>query len=143
MNIVILMGRLTKDPEIRYTAGDDGNQIASYSIAVNRVYKRDGQPESDFFDCVCFGKQAEFAEKYLRKGIKMVIQGRIQNNNYKDKEGRTVYRNQIVIVSQEFAESKNAQSGSSSPRQEAAKPKADADGFMNIPDGIDEELPFN
>lgn len=143
MNTVILMGRLTKDPEIRYTAGDDGNQIASYSIAVNRAYKRDGQPESDFFDCVCFGKQAEFAEKYLRKGIKMVIQGRIQNNNYKDKEGRTVYRNQIVIASQEFAESKNAQSGSSSPRQEAAKTKADADGFMNIPDGIDEELPFN
>ena len=102
MNVAILMGRLTRDPEVRYSA------VARYSIAVDRRFKRDGQPEADFFDCVSFGKQAEFVEKYLRKGTKIVVQGQIQNNNYQNREGQTVYRTQIVVDNVEFAESKAA-----------------------------------
>lgn len=160
MNTVILMGRLTRDPEIRYSSGDASTAIAHYSLAVDRRFKREGQPDADFFDCVVFGRQAEFAEKYLRKGTKMVIQGRLQNDNYTDRDGRKVYRNQIVVENQEFAESKAASQQSSyrapadpqdpyarqqfQPRPEAADPiDTSADGFMNIPDGIDEELPFN
>lgn len=152
MNTVILMGRLTRDPEIRYTAGDNPTGIASFSLAVDRRFRRDGQPEADFFNCVAFGRQAEFAEKYLHKGIKMVVQGRLQNDNYQNKEGQMVYRNQIVVENMEFAESKAvSQQNAGAYRapaaaQEApapAAPSTGADGFMNIPDGISEELPFN
>ena len=158
MNTVIMMGRLTRDPEIRYSTGESATAIAHYRLAVDRRFKRDGQPEADFFDCVAFGRQAEFAEKYLHQGTKIVIQGRLQNDNYQDKDGRTVYRNQIVIENQEFAESKSvsqansaAYRASADPAASAARPKAKTaaapedpgDGFMNIPDSIDEELPFN
>lgn len=156
MNVVILMGRLTRDPEIRYSAGDSSTAVAHYRLAVDRRFKRDGQADADFFDCVCFGRQAEFAEKYLHQGIKMVVQGRLQNDNYQDKDGRMVYRNQVVVENQEFAESKAvSQSNSASYRAPQASqqssgrtsqhsaPDTPADGFMNIPDGIDEELPFN
>lgn len=157
MNTVILMGRLTRDPEIRYSAGENSSAVARYRIAVDRRFKRDGGPEADFFDCVSFGRQAEFVEKYLHQGTKMVIQGRLQNNNYTDRDGRMVYRDEIVVENQEFAESKAASDRSSyrapaDPRdagyerpEQRTAPAVDtsADGFMNIPDGIDEELPFN
>lgn len=140
MNLIILMGRLTRDPEIRYS-GDTA--IAHYRLAVDRRFKKEGQPDADFFDCVCFGKQAEFVEKYLHQGTKMVIQGRLQNDNYQDKDGKMVYRNQIMIDSQEFAESKNASASGqiTSTKQTQGRPKTDE--FINVPDGIQEELPFN
>ena len=145
MNRVILMGRLTRDPEMRY--GQSGSGIASFSLAVDRRFKREGQPEADFFNCTAFGKLGEFVEKYLRKGTKVVLEGEIQNNNYTNKEGQMVYNVQIIANNIEFAESKNA-SGSgdvsySAPATDAA-PSTDAgNGFMNIPDNVDEELPFN
>lgn len=161
MNIVVLMGRLTRDPEVRYSQGETATAVANYRLAVDRRFKREGQPEADFFDCVCFGRQAEFAEKYLRQGMKMVIQGRLQNDNYQGRDGQMVYRTRVVIESQEFAESKAAgqhgtqsqgdaapqgsgtrnesgQRGRSSQKEEHA-----AEEFLNIPEGIDEELPFN
>lgn len=151
MNSVIMMGRLTRDPEVRYSSGESSTAIANYRIAVDRRFRRDGQPEADFFDCVAFGRQAEFAEKYLHQGTKMVIQGRLQNDNYTDKDGRTVYRNRIVVESQEFAESKAAgqrSAASYTPPADSAMggssqaSGAPSDGFMNVPDSIDEELPF-
>ena len=155
MNNIILMGRLTRDPEVRYSNGENATAIARYSLAVDRRFKREGQPDADFFDCVCFGKSAEFAERYLHKGTKMVIQGRLQNDNYTDRDGRMVYRNRIVVENQEFAESKSVSqqnSASYSAPHESARPQQSswkeapaapaADGFMNIPDEIDEELPF-
>lgn len=135
MNTVILMGRLTKDPEVRYTNGETAMAIARYTLAVDRRFKRDGQPEADFFECSAFGRAGEFAEKYFHRGTKIVIQGRLQNDNYKGKDGKMVYRNVIVVESQEFAESK----GTKPEAKEKAKP--DDDGFM-IPDGVEEELPF-
>jgi single-strand DNA-binding protein len=159
MNSVILMGRLTRDPEIRYSAGENATAVAHYRLAVDRRFKRDGQPDADFFDCVAFGRQAEFAEKYLHQGTKMVVQGRLQNDNYTDKDGRMVYRNQIVIENQEFAESKavsdqrtssyrdqgqpDRREPSYSSRPQTLPPTGVVEGFMNIPDGIDEELPFS
>lgn len=142
MNNVIMMGRLTRDPEIRY-GGQNNTAVARYSLAVDRRFKREGQPEADFFNIVSFGKAGEFVEKYLRKGTKVVIQGELQNNNY-EKDGQTVYSVQIVTSQIEFAESKRAQqeSGYSSGSGSTPAP-TDADGFMSIPDGIDEELPFN
>ena len=150
MNNIILMGRLTRDPEVRYSNGENATAIARYSLAVDRRFKREGQPDADFFDCVCFGKSAEFAEKYLHKGTKMVIQGRLENDNYTDRDGKMVYRNRIVVESQEFAESKKpagenaaaASANAPAPKPAAAAPEVDANGFMNIPDDIDEELPF-
>lgn len=133
MNTVILMGRLVKDPEVRYT--QEKTAIARYRIAVDRRFKKEGQQDADFFDCVAFGHAAEFVEKYFHQGSKILVQGRIQNNNYKDKEGKTVYGNQIVVESQEFAESKGQQ------KEEKKEQKADDDGFM-VPEGVDEELPF-
>lgn len=135
MNTVILMGRLTKDPEVRYTNGETAMAIARYTLAVDRRFKRDGQPEADFFECSAFGRAGEFAEKYFHRGTKIVIQGRLQNDNYKGKDGKMVYRNVIVVESQEFAESK----GSKPETKEKTKP--DDDGFM-VPDGVEEELPF-
>ena len=149
MNKVILMGRLTRDPEIRYSQGANALAIARYSLAVNRTFKREGEPEADFFNCTCFGRTAEFAEKYLKQGTKVVVVGRIQNDNYTNKEGQKVYSVQIIVEEQEFAESKNASSemgGFQSGFQPTSRPTPSAaagDGFMNIPDGIDEELPFN
>ena len=139
MNKVILMGRLTRDPEVRYTQGDNAMAIARYSLAVDRRFKRDGEPDADFINCVAFGKSGEFAEKYLKKGTKVAVVGRIQTGSYTNKDGQKVYTTDVVIEEQEFAESKN--SGSSDNNQSA--PANKNTDFMNIPDGIDEELPFN
>ena len=139
MNKVILMGRLTRDPEVRYTQGDNAMAIARYSLAVDRRFKRDGEPDADFINCVAFGKAGEFAEKYLKKGIKIAVVGRIQTGSYTNKDGQKVYTTDVVVEEQEFAESKN--SGSSDNNQSA--PVNKNTDFMNIPDGIDEELPFN
>lgn len=130
MNKVILMGRLTKDPEVRYTNG--GKTIGSFSIAVDRRFKSEGQPEADFFTCVTFGKQAEFVEKYLKKGTKILLSGQIQNNNY-EKDGVKHYNTQIVVDEIEFAESKRSQS---------EEPSSKDDSFMAIPDDAGDELPF-
>ena len=138
------MGRLTRDPEVRY--GQNEMAIARFSIAVDRRFKREGQPEADFFNCTAFGKTGQFAEKYLHKGTKVVIDGEMQNNNYTNKDGQTVYGMQVVVNSVEFAESKNAaaNNGGGFVPSETPAPSGDAgDGFMNIPDGIEDELPFS
>lgn len=150
MNKVILMGRLTRDPEIRYSQGEQSTAVARYTIAVDRRFRRDGdQQTADFINCVAFGRQGEFAEKYFRKGIKIAISGRIQTGSYKNQDGQTVYTTDVVVEEQEFAESKSASeahnngAASSQPAPEPMPNNAVGDGFMNIPDGLDEELPFN
>lgn len=154
MNKVILMGRLTRDPEVRYSQGASQTAVARFSIAVDRRFKRDGEPDADFFNCTAFGKQAEFIERYLRKGVKVVVCGRIQNDNYTNKDGQMVYSVRVMVDEIEFAESKNAQTGNEGGYNgggyngggfgnSAPAPSGAGDGFMNIPDGIDEELPFN
>ena len=146
MNKVILMGRLTRDPEVRYSQGDNASAVARYTLAVDRRFKRDGEQATDFINCVAFGRSAEFAERYLRQGTKMLVTGRIQTGSYTNRDGVKVYTTDIVVEEQEFAESKAA-SGSSNTSYQASpapSPSADiGDGFMNIPDGIDEELPFS
>lgn len=132
MNKVILIGRLTRDVETRYSGE---LAIARYTLAVDRRFKKDGEQNADFINCVAFGKSGEFAEKYFKKGMKVAVSGRIQTGSYDDKDGKKVYTTDIVIEEQEFCESKGTQ-------ESAPAPKADADGFMNIPDGM-EELPFN
>ncbi|MBR4085661.1 MAG: single-stranded DNA-binding protein [Lachnospiraceae bacterium] len=147
MNKVILMGRLTRDPEVRYSQGANATAVARFSIAVDRRFKREGEPDADFFNCTCFGKQAEFVERYLRKGTKVVVAGRIQNDNYTNKDGQMVYSVRVMVDEIEFAESKNASSGNeggyTGGNYNRPAPSGAGDGFMNIPDGIDEELPFN
>lgn len=139
MNKVVLMGRLTKDPDVRYSQGENAMAVARYTLAVDRKFKRDGEPNADFINCIAFGKNGDFAEKYLHKGIKILIEGRWQSGSYTNRDGQKVYTNDCVVESCEFAESKNAsQSENAKPA-----PQTDSDGFMNIPDGIDEELPFN
>lgn len=136
MNKVILMGRLTADPEVRYTT--DQKAVGTYTLAVDRrVARNNGEKTADFIRCVCWEKKAEFAEKYLRKGTKIVITGRIQTGSYKDKDGRTVYTTDVVVEDQEFAESKKAEGEQPTVEQ----PKTDQ--WVSVPDGIDEELPFN
>lgn len=135
MNRVILLGRLTKEVDVRY-AGE--TCVARYGLAVDRKYKKEGEPSADFINCVAFGNQGQFAEKYLRKGMKIAIVGRIQTGSYKNKDGQTVYTTDIVVEEHEFCESKQT--------VETAQPSAyttpNNDGWMNIADGIDEELPF-
>jgi single-strand DNA-binding protein len=144
MNKVILMGRLTADPDVRYSQGDNSMAIARYTLAVDRRYKREGEPTADFIRCVAFSKSAEFAEKYLRKGTKICICGRIQTGSYTNRDGQKVYTTDIVVEEHDFAESKNSGSGESARNtQPAPEPSTGNDGFMYIPDGIDEELPFN
>lgn len=176
MNKVILMGRLTRDIEIRYSAGDSAMAIARYTLAVPRRFKREGEADVDFISCVAFGKAAEFAEKYFRQGTKIAITGRIQTGSYTNRDGQKVYTTDVVIEDQEFAESKSANEananrqrsegntgGQSSVRQNGGDYKngnsqgqqgrgqsyqqqsfsTDKDGFMNIPDGIEDELPFH
>ena len=147
MNKVILMGRLTRDPEVRYSQGANATAVARFSIAVDRRFKREGEPDADFFNCTCFGKQAEFVERYLRKGTKILTAGRIQNDNYTNKDGQMVYSVRVMVDEIEFAESKNASAGSNENGYTGGNfnrpaPSGAGDGFMNIPDGIDEELPF-
>ena len=139
MNKVIIMGRLTRDPEIRWSQGDNSTCIARYTVAVDRKIKRDGEANADFISCIAFGKSGEFAEKYLHKGTKVVITGRIQTGSYTNKDGNKVYTTDVVVEEQEFAESKAAASGN----QGSQSQKTSGDGFMNVPAGMDEELPFN
>lgn len=147
MNKVVLIGRLTRDPEIRYSQGEQAIAVARYTLAVDRRFRRDSDSQTaDFIGCVAFGRQAEFAEKYFRKGTKIAVTGRIQTGSYTNREGQKVYTTDVVIEEQEFAESKAASAESGFHPMEADRPSpsnAVGDGFMNIPDGIDEELPFN
>lgn len=135
------MGRLTRDPDIRYSQGEKATAVARFSLAVDRKFKQDGQPTADFINCLAFGKRAEFIEKYCRKGTKLVVEGSWQTGSYTNKDGNKAYTNECLIESCEFAESKAAtQNNQSADRPE---PMPDGDGFMNIPDGIDEKLPFD
>ena len=163
MNKVILMGRLTRDPDIRYSQGENSTAVARYTLAVDRRFRRDGDQTADFISCVAFGRSAEFAEKYFHQGIKIAITGRIQTGSYTNRDGVKVYTTDVIVEDQEFAESKNAgqessqqsfgggyrqpapqaNTGSAPMQQQSAAPLDLDDGFMNIPDGIDEELPFH
>ena len=150
MNKTILMGRLTRDPEVRYSQGENSTAIARFTLAVDRRFKRAGETQdADFIGCVAFGKQAEFVEKYFRQGMKMVLSGRIQTGSYTNKDGVKVYTTDVIAEEIEFAESKGNNGGSGYSQggyQKESRPEpstAMGDGFMNIPDGIDEELPFN
>lgn len=149
MNKVVLVGRLTRDPEVRYSQGDSSTAVARYTVAVDRRFKRDNEPTADFIPCVVFGRSAEFAEKYFRQGMRVSISGRIQTGSYTNKDGVRVYTTEVIVEEQEFAESRAESEASRGSFQYSAPspspaPSVDAgDGFMNIPDGIDEELPFN
>ncbi|MCM1134328.1 MAG: single-stranded DNA-binding protein [Clostridium sp.] len=154
MNKVILMGRLTRDPEVRYSQGDNSMAIARYTLAVDRRFNRNNDENSaDFIGCVAFGRAGEFAEKYFRKGLKVLVTGRIQTGSYTNRDGVRVYTTDVVVEDQEFAESKNSSNANMDNNYgggsygggggRAPEPSGAGDGFMNIPDGIDEELPFN
>ena len=146
MNKVVLMGRLTRNPEVRYSQGDASTAVARYTLAVDRRFKRQGDEQTaDFISCVSFGKTAEFVERYLKQGTKIAGCGRIQTGSYTNKDGQKVYTTDVVLDEVEFAESKNASSdnsGYNSPK--APQPsQAVSDGFMNIPDEFESDLPFN
>lgn len=147
MNKVILMGRLTRDAEIRYSQGENSTAIARFTMAVDRRFRRDNDEQTaDFIGCVAFGRTAEFLERFGRKGTKFVLEGRIQTGSYTNKDGQRVYTTDVVAENVEFAESKNASGGDGFGGAGVSAPSpsgAAGDGFMNIPDGIDEELPFN
>lgn len=143
MNKVILMGRLTRDPEVRYTQGESAMAIARFTLAVDRRFKREGEASADFISCVSFGKTAEFVEKYFRQGVKVAVSGRIQTGSYTNRDGNKVYTTDVVVEECEFAESKNASSTATGTGATPQPTMASGDGFMNIPDGIEEELPFN
>ena len=138
MNKIILIGRLTRDPEIRYSTNDNNTAIARYTLAVNRPFRKNGEQQADFLPCIAFGKTAEFAEKYLAKGMRVAVEGRIQTGSYTNQEGQKIYTTDVVVERQEFLEK----------RADNSQPDSGAAGsydvrFMDIPDGIDEELPFN
>lgn len=140
------MGRLTRDPEVRYS-GANNTAIARYTLAVDRRFKREGEQSADFIPCLCFGKTAEFAEKYFRQGIRITISGRIQTGSYTDGNGKKVYTTEIVVEEQEFAESKNSSQNNNGSNSQPVPPPAPqgstSDDFMNVPEGLEEELPFN
>jgi len=150
MNKVILMGRLTRDPDVRYSQNENSTAVARFTIAVDRRFKRDGDQTADFISCVAFGKTAEFFEKYMKQGTKVCAEGRIQTGSYTNREGNKVYTTDVVVENVEFAESKNASSGSSAPAQQSAPApqpmpaEAAGEGFMNIAEGLEDEgLPFH
>ena len=138
MNKVIIIGRVVRDAEIRYSQGANTTCIARYTLAVDRKFKQEGQPTADFIKCIAFGKLGEFAEKYLHKGIKIAVTGRIQTGSYKNKDGNTVYTTDVVVEEQEFCESKSSNQSKGNDR-----PQTSSDDFMNIPDGVEDGLPFN
>lgn len=142
MNKVILMGRLTRDPEVRYTQGDNASAVARFSLAIDRRFKKDGDHIADFISCVAFGKTGEFIEKYGHQGTKFVVEGRIQTGSYTNKDGQKVYTTDVVVEQVEFAESKASADGNTTNNTANSNAPTDT-SFMNIPDGIDEELPFN
>ena len=141
MNKTVLMGRLTADPQVRYSQGDNATAVARYTLAVNRKFKKDGEPTADFIPCVVFGRSAEFTEKYFRKGMQVAVSGRIQTGSHTNKDGNKVYTTDVVVEEQEFAESKAANQQNQQSAGSGSIPASD--GFMSIPDGMDEELPFN
>ena len=134
MNKVIIMGRLARDPEVHYTQGNEPTAIARYTLAVDRRVKREGEQSADFIGVVAFGRAAEFAEKYCHKGTKLLVTGRIQTGSYTNRDGNKVYTTDVIAEEQEFCESKK--------EEEQPKPETDKDGFMNVPEGIEEQLPF-
>ena len=142
MNKVILMGRLTRDPDVRYTQGEEPMAIARFTLAVDRRGKRDGEASADFPSCVCFRRTAEFIEKYAHQGTKLVVVGRIQTGSYTNRDGQKGYTTDVVVEEAEFAESKAA-ADRNAQQTPPPSPDTGADGFMNIPDGIEEELPFD
>ena len=152
MNKVILIGRLTRDPEVRVSTGEGSQSRASYTLAVDRRRSRNaqaGEQTADFIRCTAWGYNADFAERYLKKGTKILVQGRIQTGSYTNKDGQTVYTTDVIVDEHEFVESKNANAGggdfggsNAGFGGQASQPTGAADGFMPIPDGIDEELPF-
>ena len=146
MKKVVLMGRLTRDPEVRYAKADNSLAISKFTLAVDRRFKKDGEPEADFIYCTAFGKLAEFSEKYLNQGIKVVVSGRIQTGSYTNPEGQRVYTTDVILEEIEFAESKAASERYQQQNQgQVSKPNPEdavGDGFMNIPDELEEELPF-
>lgn len=146
MNKVILMGRLTRDPDIRYTQGNEPMAIARYTLAVDRKVRKENEANADFISCVAFGKNAEFAERYLRQGTKIVVEGRIQTGSYTNKDGQKIYTTDVVVESTEFAESKSSGSSTEGSTRSYMAPPSDGpapDGFMDISDGMEEGLPFN
>ena len=151
MNKVILMGRLTRDPDVRYSQGERATAVARYTLAVNRRFKRDGEPDADFVNCVAFGRAGEFAEKYFRQGMRVLVSGRIQTGSYTNRDGQKVYTTEVIVDDQEFADSKGAAGNAGDnggygyqPTSRPAPSSAIGDGFMNIPDGVEDEgLPFN
>ena len=146
MNKFIGIGRLTRDPDVRYTQGENSMCVARYTLAIDRHVKRDqNQQTADFISCLAFGKNGEFAEKYLHKGMKIAVTGRIKTGSYTNREGQKVYTTDIVVEDQEFAESKSAQQTGGVPQQKNGQPDniADEGGFMDIPDSLDEDLPFH
>ena len=144
MNKWVGVGRLVRDPEIRYSQGDNATAVARYTVAVDRRFKRDGEPTADFINCVVFGKSAEFAEKYFRQGLRVAISGRITTGSYTNKDGIKVYTTEVTVEDQEFAESKAESEANKTSVQQATQTNTTTGGeFMNIPDDIPEELPFN
>lgn len=144
MNKVNLIGRLTKDPEVRYSQGESPMAIARYTLAVERRFAKKGEQNADFIPCISFGKTAEFVEKYFRKGMKVAVTGRIQTGSYTNKDGVKVYTTDVVVEEQEFVESKNSSENTTGEvAQSIADDSAPEIDFMNIPEGIDEELPFH
>ena len=143
MNRVILCGRVVRNPDVRYAQGNNGSMaVARYTLAVDRAFKKEGEQSADFINCIAFGKNGEFAEKYLHLGTKIIVEGRWQTGNYTNKDGNKVYTNDCVVERHEFAESKNSNSNSGNGNSPRPMP-ADDNSFMNIPDELDEELPFN
>lgn len=138
MNKVILIGRCTRDPEVRYSQGENATAVARYTLAVDRQFKRDGEQSADFINCIAFGKRGEFAEKYLRKGTKIAVVGRIQTGSCTNKDGQKVYTTDVIVDEHEFVESKAASQNNGS-----GSTPVSSDGFLDIPDGVDTQLPFN
>lgn len=150
MNKVVLVGRLTRDPDVRYSQGEKSTAICRYTLAVDRRFKRENEQNADFISCIVFGKSAEFAEKYFRQGLRISVSGRIQTGSYTNKDGVKVYTTEVVVEEQEFAESRREQDQNNYGQNNFGRNQNDhgegspgGDGFVNIPDGIDEELPFN
>lgn len=144
MNKVVLVGRLTRDPEVRYSQGEKATAVGRYTIAVDRKFKRENEPTADFIPCVVFGRSAEFAEQYFHQGMRVSVSGRIQTGSYTNKDGIRIYTTDVIVEEQEFAESRaESEAHRESSGYAPASQMPEGDGFMNIPDGIDEELPFN
>ena len=150
MNKVILMGRLVRDPEVRYTQAENPMAVSRYTLAIDRrgLKKKEGdqKPETDFINCIAFGKSGEFAEKYFHRGLRVLVSGRIQTGSYVNKDGNKVYTTDVIVEEQEFADSKNqnAENGGAGNNQQGTGSAASGDGFMNMPNGAEDEgLPFN